>query len=404
MTVAQQPGRATTGAPRTLVVQRAIPFFRQAIYRRLADRFETRFVYSGTQFESLPTATGLPLTVARTRRFPASPTPCLTWMNLSGLIREFRPDLVISECALSLASTWPLLLGRAQRKYRLLFWTHGYEDYWRTAPRMTAGDRLRKRWFAWSDAIIFYGERGCHEVAATIGEEQKLFVAPNTADAEALEAAYQAVGKDSRAVVRARLRFADGLNLVYLGRLIADKEVATLPRLMAAIWAKRPEARLHIIGGGPEEPSLRHAFAGRGDAVMFHGPITDPVVKTAYLYAADLLLSPGYLGLNVVDALACGCPVAYLDQRVLKRKHSPEEAYLRDGLDSLKGATAADLAERIAHAAAQAGELDRLREPARRTFGDRCGIEHQLAGILAAIAFAAALPPRRRRGSRSGGL
>jgi glycosyltransferase involved in cell wall biosynthesis len=71
-----------------------------------------------------------------------------------------------------------------------------------------------------------------------------------------------------------------------------------------------PGARLHIIGGGPEEQALRVAAQPLGDAVVVHGYVDDER-KSALLTEAwlNVTLSDGEgWGLAVIEAAAHGVP------------------------------------------------------------------------------------------------
>jgi hypothetical protein len=83
------------------------------------------------------------------------------------------------------------------------------------------------------------------------------------------------------------------------------------------------------------EDSLRSAIAQEADRVRMVGPIFDLVEKAAWIFASDVMVCPGYAGLNVVDALALGCPFATVAEEKLQRRHSPEITYVEHGLNGL---------------------------------------------------------------------
>lgn len=101
------------------------------------------------------------------------------------------------------------------------------------------------------------------------------------------------------------------LVVLYVGRLAAEKNLANLAGAFAAIRSQRPDARLVLVGDGPEQRALRAqipdaVFAGlqRGEDLAAH-------------YASgDLFLFPSLsetFGNVTIEALASGLPVVAYD-------------------------------------------------------------------------------------------
>ncbi len=101
---------------------------------------------------------------------------------------------------------------------------------------------------------------------------------------------------------------------VMVGRLHRVKDHGTALRAWAAVRRDRPDARLAIVGDGPEREALEReaAMLGLGSAVTFAGE-TDPA---PYLYGAKLyLLSSRAEGFSraLLEGLAAGLPVVSTD-------------------------------------------------------------------------------------------
>lgn len=97
----------------------------------------------------------------------------------------------------------------------------------------------------------------------------------------------------------------EGPLLLYVGRLSAEKDIASLRAAMEAI----PEARLAIVGDGPARQELERQFAGT--ATYFAGYLLGEELAAAYA-SADLFVMPSKtetLGLVLLEAMASGCPV-----------------------------------------------------------------------------------------------
>lgn len=115
----------------------------------------------------------------------------------------------------------------------------------------------------------------------------------------------------ARAAVREELGIpADALVLGHVGRFTAQKNHAFLLEIFAALAARRPDARLLLLGEGPllDQTRARAAALGIADRVIFAGVRRD----TAACYSAmDAFLLPSlFEGLPVVlvEAQAAGLP------------------------------------------------------------------------------------------------
>jgi glycosyltransferase involved in cell wall biosynthesis len=103
----------------------------------------------------------------------------------------------------------------------------------------------------------------------------------------------------------------------YVGRLVEEKGVETLLRAVASLGAGG-DWRLHLVGGGPLEGTLRRLAADLGiaDRVCFEGWIASTKVP-ARLRRLDVLVLPSLtrpnwkeqFGRILVEAMSCGVPV-----------------------------------------------------------------------------------------------
>jgi glycosyltransferase involved in cell wall biosynthesis len=116
-----------------------------------------------------------------------------------------------------------------------------------------------------------------------------------------------------------RERLLDGGRylLLFMGRLVPQKDLATLLRATARIVGERREVRLAIAGDGPQRASaerLAHRL-GLGDRVTFLGTVPYPDVPRHYA-ASDLVLLPSRYEGNarvLAEAGAAGKPVVTTD-------------------------------------------------------------------------------------------
>lgn len=99
-----------------------------------------------------------------------------------------------------------------------------------------------------------------------------------------------------------------GQGVVFVGRLVPDKGVSDLIRAVARL----PNARLTVIGEGPQRQALQRLAATLGRPVHFTGWIHPHEVQR-HLRAASVLALPSYRGDGlpnaVLEAMALGRPV-----------------------------------------------------------------------------------------------
>src|SRR5262245_18046768 len=118
--------------------------------------------------------------------------------------------------------------------------------------------------------------------------------------------------------LRADLLGPDGkVLLLFVGRLVLQKDIPTLIRAMATVAASRPDARLVIAGDGPERPLAERLVDQLGirDVVRFLGIVPYPEVPR-YFAAADLFLLPSRYEGNarvLAEAGAAGTPSVTTD-------------------------------------------------------------------------------------------
>lgn len=118
-------------------------------------------------------------------------------------------------------------------------------------------------------------------------------------------------GEDSTAVQpRERERAPSEARFIYVGRLSPEKDVPTLLRAFALTLAEMPQARLTIVGDGPERAQLERTAAGLGcgDRLRWLGSIPREGVRAA-LRAADVFVLPSRfesMSYTLLEAMACG--------------------------------------------------------------------------------------------------
>jgi len=105
--------------------------------------------------------------------------------------------------------------------------------------------------------------------------------------------------------------------LLFVGRLVLQKDIPTLIRAMATVHCARPDTRLAIAGDGPERQIVEGLAEQLGvqDAIRFLGRVPYPEIPR-YLAACDALLLPSRYEGNarvLAEAAAAGKPAVTTD-------------------------------------------------------------------------------------------
>lgn len=115
----------------------------------------------------------------------------------------------------------------------------------------------------------------------------------------------------------------DEKHLLFVGRLVEKKGLDVLLRALPHVIKEHPLTRLTVVGHGPLEGDMKALATelGVADHVHFTGPV--PHTRLPDLYRkASIFVAPFRearsgdregLGLVLVEALACGCPVIASD-------------------------------------------------------------------------------------------
>jgi glycosyltransferase involved in cell wall biosynthesis len=179
-------------------------------------------------------------------------------------------------------------------------------------PQQGGGrDALKERLCAWaasrSTALIFVSEAALEQFAARYRRRPSWRVLRNGID---LETWSPGPGR-----LPHKLRIPEGAPVVSIsGALQATKGHALAIAAWHSVLSRVPEARLLIVGDGPERSTLRRQVqrAGLQHRVVFTGRIDDEWERVDIVRASDIALLPSYgeaLPMALIEASACARPV-----------------------------------------------------------------------------------------------
>jgi glycosyltransferase involved in cell wall biosynthesis len=239
--------------------------------------------------------------------------------SLLGTIREARRHDVVVAANEGRAAMAALLAARATGR-RALAWVHvswrafGAEVSWR--------QRLALRLYGRFDGVVAVSRGVGDDLAAIVpAAARRLVTIPNPVDLEAIARAA------ARPVEPAHAALFDRPVVLAAGRLVPQKDHATLVAAHALLRARGLDHRLVILGEGPLRADLlaQAEALGVADTVALAGFVAEPARYMAR--AACLALPSRFEGFGIVlaEAMAAGAPVVATDC-----PHGPREA-LDDG-------------------------------------------------------------------------
>lgn len=279
-----------------------VPFFAE-LNRRMADRV---IVLAGPHSFG-----GSPRSVEQ--------APGVNWIQVENLFlgNQFviqklprwavRADIVVLSFDLRTLSNLYLFARRKRLNLPVILWGHGFSSRL-NSPQWVR--RLRVWWAHQADAVIFYSDKGKQDFVRAGLPANKLFVAHNSIDLEAIR---QAAAKCN----------AERRDILFIGRLVPAKKADVLIQAFKYAQSRLPTGtRLIIVGDGPERTRLELMAQEMqvAHAVEFVGEKTDET-ELAPLFARSIVcVSPGYIGLSAIHSLAYGVPILVSDNE----PHSPE--------------------------------------------------------------------------------
>ena len=212
-------------------------------------------------------------------------------------------------------SVWAILILRRIVFRRTVVWGHA----WPRRGADAASDVIRGVQRKLAGNVLVYTQTQANEL---LRRYPKLHVVA------ASNAIYSA--KMMRALPPTR---KDGLDIIYVGRLVAEKKPSLLlEAFMKGAHELPAQTRLVFVGAGPELARMKEAAKGsrHADRICFKGHVTDPVLLESLYRDALFSVSPGYVGLSITQSFGFG--VAMLISR--DERHSPEIEAAIEGVNA----------------------------------------------------------------------
>ncbi len=313
---------------------RVLPAYRIPIIERLNDRLGGQLIVchgqppKGNPVLMQETETGFRNEMLRNYWFRDT---TLHLQPFSRVFKKHGPPYVVLAEESPRTITLPLLLNRAAKAGAgRVLWGFFYSSKRAFSSRHPL-QRYRIALARRVEACACYS-RQSRDYMQPYVDPEKLFVAQNTMDMDTLFALRRKLEEEGKASVRSRL----GIPLehpvfVFVGSLIRSKGTDTLLEVFGRYRDRTPSTLL-VIGGGPDRAFMEdYVAAHQIPDVRFLGSMPALEASAPYLYASDLMLLPGYVGLVVNHAFALGLPLITQHAPSGIPFHSPEVESIVDG-------------------------------------------------------------------------
>lgn len=274
--------------------------------------------------------------------------------------RELRDaDLVVLIQENRVLSNYPWLLRwRVRPGQKVAYWGHG-RNLQSDAPQ-----GLRERWKRWFvnrvDWWFAYTDATRALLRADGFADERITVLNNAIDNDQFARDLAAVGAPQLAACLERIDARPGSPVgLYCGSLYPDKRLDLLVAAADLVQARLPAFRLVVVGDGPSRSMVTDA-AGTRPWLHWVG-VQRGVDKAAWFRAAQVYLSPGAVGLHVLDAFCAGVPMITTEGA----RHGPEVSYLVSGENGyIVAADAGAYADVVLRLLGDPAELARIRSAA----------------------------------------
>lgn len=291
------------------VIYHFFPHYRSGIIKELLKSNEYEFHFFGDNIQQYQGT-------KRYNDIPEDRFHVIKFNNYKGLIfqhglmrlatdKDFAKIIILADP--HFVMSWPLcVLGKLRGK-KIIYWTHGW-------TKNISGLRyfIKKKYHNLADDLLLYGNRAKDLAIQSGYPEEKCHVIYNSLDYENQVMARNKLANIDRDTNRKeKFGVTDGA-IVTVARLIESCRFDLLIESLKLIKEQKKLApKVIIIGEGPEKNKLQIMASELdvADQITFMGACYDEAVLSEIIYAADVTVSPGKVGLLAMHSLNYGTPV-----------------------------------------------------------------------------------------------
>ncbi|APQ18035.1 glycosyltransferase [Maribacter hydrothermalis] len=267
----------------------------------------------------------------RTKNYFYKPDLLLWQTGISRSIFKGEYKVYVFEGAISHIGVWfQSILCKIFRR-KVIFWSHGDRGLDKGFKAF-----LRLVLFRFiGDGMFLYGKTQKDVMVKKGYDPNKLFVINNSLDFEKQQLEYENFDVELFNEITNKLSFLNkAFTILFMGRLVENKKVHEIVKAVGKLRNSGILINCIIIGEGPEKLKLQDLVSNLnlGEQFRFVGGIYDEKYVHQYFKIADLLVSPGNVGLNCIHSMAYGVPVLTHDNFIFQ---NPEVEVINDGVNGI---------------------------------------------------------------------
>jgi glycosyltransferase involved in cell wall biosynthesis len=232
----------------------------------------------------------------------------LLWQT--GIIKRIffsKYDYFIFEGGVYHLATWVFAILCRLRGKKVFFWTHGFKGLDKGLKKV-----IRILYFRLANALLLYGNYSKEIMMRSGFSEKKMFVIYNSLDcSEQLKmvnsAKFYILSNEKAKIFNDPSLFTT----IFIGRLVKGKKVELVIKAVKDFSLKKTPINCIIVGDGPEIDFIKNYISSNNleGKVFLTGALHEEKDICKYFEMADLMVSPGNVGLNCIHSLVYGVPV-----------------------------------------------------------------------------------------------
>lgn len=196
-------------------------------------------------------------------------------------------------------------------QYHILYPEYAKTWLWKNNRIAARAMTSYTRFFLNKHTVVIAPSPKIKKLLESYGVKRPIRVLPTGLDLQQ----FKSVKKDPAWAEKHGIRPEDDI-LIYVGRQTAEKNILFLTEAFGLVAAKKPEAKLMLVGEGPLKPEIekiakKRNFTGR---LIFTGRIPHEETMQAYLASKIFLFASktDTQGLVIMEAAALGLPIVAL--------------------------------------------------------------------------------------------
>lgn len=367
---------------RVTIIQRVLPHYRLAFFRRLHARLSDRnidlnLVYGQELPGTVPRTVALDETWARRieNRYIQLAGRELVWQPCLKLVRDSK--LVVIEQSSRLLVNYPLFALRNRRRQKVAFWGHGRNM--QSEKVRSLSERLKQLMLGRADWWFAYTAMSGDIVAASDYPRSRITDVQNAIDTSELKAHLRDCSEHDVLATKHEHSIVGDIVALYCGGLNDFKKLPFLMDACVKIKKVVPGFQVVFVGDGPRR-ALVVETAARHDWMHYVGAKFGRELAP-YYRMSTVLLMPGAVGLAIIDSFVAEVPLFTTDLPI----HGPEIAYLDNGLNGMMTTSTAEaFAATVAKYLKDTDAQRRLKEGCARS-AEQYTLENMVENFAAGI-------------------